>query len=142
MPIEVAKDYVCLISSTSGSGGTDLSDHVRDVNLQYGAEGVDDTVMGNDTRSVIAGLKEWSLEVEFAQDYDASKVDATLFPLVGAVAFEVTVRNKSGAVSATNPNFYGNVILESYPPLAGEVGGLATTRAVFRPAGDLTRAVA
>ena len=118
----------------------DLSDHCKSVTVNYSAETQDDTVMGDDTRSAIAGLKEWSMSIEFAQDHAASNVDATLFPLIGAAAFTVTVRPTSAAVSATNPNFTGSAILTSYPPMGGAVGDFATTTAEFAAAGTLSRA--
>lgn len=118
----------------------DLSDHVKSVSVDYSAAAEDDTVMGDDTKSSIAGLLEWSMSVEFAQDHAASKVDATLFPLIGAAAFTVIVRPTSASVSATNPNFTGSAILTSYPPMGGGVGDFATTTAEFASAGTLSRA--
>ena len=118
----------------------DLSDHVISCSLNYEAEMLDDTVMGDTTRSNIAGLLNWSIDVEFLQDFASAKVDATLFSLVGAAAFTVTVKPTSGSVSATNPSFSGSVVLESYPPMSGSVGDLETASATFRSAGTLARA--
>jgi hypothetical protein len=118
----------------------DLSDHVKSCTLNYEAEMLDDTVMGDTTRSNIAGLLNWSIDVEFLQDFASAKVDATLFTLVGAAAFTVTVKPTSGSVSATNPSFSGSAVLESYPPMSGSVGDLETASATFRSAGTLTRA--
>ena len=118
----------------------DLSDHVKSCTLNYEAEMLDDTVMGDTTRSNIAGLLNWSIDVEFLQDFASAKVDATLFTLVGAAAFTVTVKPTSGSVSATNPSFSGSAVLESYPPMSGSVGDLETASAPFRSAGTLTRA--
>ena len=117
----------------------DLSDHVRQVTLNYSAELQDDTAMGDDTRSRIGGLKDWSMEVEFNQDFAASEVDVTLFGLVGTT-FTVTLKPTSGAVSATNPSYSGTGILESYPPMGGSVGDIATTSITIQAAGTLTRA--
>ena len=121
----------------------DLSDHVKSVSLSYEAEMLDDTVMGTTgTRSNKPGLKNWTLEVEFLQDYALNSVDATLFPLVGAAAFPVKVRaSKAGAISTTNPEYQGNGVLESYPPLTGEVGALGTAACTIRCASDLVRDV-
>jgi hypothetical protein len=120
----------------------DLSDHVKSVELTYEAEALDDTVMGDDTRSNLAGLLNWGISVTFAQDYAASEVDATLFTLVGATAFTVTVRpDKSDGVGATNPNYSGSAILTSYPPVSGAVGDFHETTVTFAPASTLTRAV-
>ena len=120
----------------------DLSDHVKSCTLNYEAEMLDDTVMGDTTRSNIAGLLNWSIDVEFLQDFAAAKVDATLFSLVGAAAFTVTVKPTSGSVSSTNPSFSGSMVLESYPPMTGSVGDLETASATFRSAGTLARATA
>lgn len=126
--------------------GVDLSDHVRSVQLQYEAEMLDDTAMGTSgTRSTKPGLKNWSFTVDFYQDYAAGSVDATLFPLIGAVAFAIMLRPvKTTVVGPTNPNFTGNAVLESYPPLTGEVGALGMASASFRAGGGsaLTRATA
>jgi len=120
----------------------DLSDHVKSVQLSYEAEMLDDTVMGTSgTRSNKPGLKNWTLQVEFLQDYAAASVDATLFALVGAAAFPIMVRPVKGTVvGPTNPNFTGSAVLESYPPLTGEVGALGTASASFRAASNLGRA--
>ncbi len=118
----------------------DLSCFVRSMTLNYSAEILDKTDMCDDTRSKIAGLRDWSLEVEFNQDFAAGAVDATLFSLVGAATFAIAVRADQGATSATNPEFQGNALLESYDPIAGAVGELLTVPASFPGNGTLTRA--
>lgn len=120
-----------------------MSSFVRSLTVNYEAEMLDDTVMGTSgTRSNRPGLKNWSIDAEFLQDYAAGAVDATLFPLVGAAAFAIEVRPTSAAVSVTNPKYTGNAVLETYPPLTGEVGVLGTVSASFRSGGGspLTRA--
>lgn len=122
-------------------GGTDLSDHVRQATLEYNAEMQDKTAMGDLTRTRLGGLKDWTLTVNFNQDFAASNVDATLFPLVGT-SVAIILRPDAAAVSATNPNFTGNAILESYAPLGGNVGDMAETPVTLQADGTLTRAVA
>ena len=114
----------------------DLSNHVRSLTITYEAEMLDDTVMGTSgTRSNFPGLKNWTMEVNFLQDFAAGSVDATLFPLVGAVPFPIVAKPTSGAISATNPAYSGNAVLETYPPITGEVGTLAMVTANFRSGG-------
>lgn len=115
--------------------GTDLSSYVRSVTLSYEAETGDDTAMGDDTRSNLAGLKNWSAEVEFNQDYAGSGVDDTLFSKMGTSA-TLTIRPKSTAVASDNPEFSGTGVLTSYPPLGGTVGDVHTTSASFVPGGS------
>lgn len=121
-------------------GGVDLSDHVESLTINYEAESVDDTVMSDDTRSMAGGLKVWSMDVVFKQDFAASKVDATLFSAVGTVV-ELIAKPTSDAVSATNPSFTGDALIQSYPPISGTVGDHATTNVTFSSAGTLARAV-
>lgn len=116
----VLKNAYALINSV------DLSDHVDSITVNYSAELQDASAMGMASRAKKAGLKDWSLDITWLQDYAASKVDATLFPLVGT-QFAIEVRGDAGSVSATNPKFTGNGMLESYQPIAGAVGAMAKT---------------
>lgn len=115
--------------------GTDLSSYVRSITLTYEAETADDTAMGDGTRSNIGGLKNWSVEVEFNQDYTSSAVDDTLFSLVGT-ANAIVIRPDAGSVSTTNPEFGGTGVLSSYPPLGGSVGDVHTTSVSIVPGGS------
>jgi len=63
--------------------GTDLSAHASEVGLNYASEMQDETAMGDDTRVRKGGLKDWSIDVTWHQDFAAGAVDATLFSLVG-----------------------------------------------------------
>lgn len=131
---------IALTNAYLSVGGTDLSAHVKSVSIDYSAAELDDTAMGDSSTSRIAGLKDWSVSVEFNQDYAAGAVDATLFSLVGAAAFAVIVKPNGGTTSATNPSFTGNAILTGYNPVSGAVGDLAAASASFAGSGTLARA--
>jgi hypothetical protein len=117
----------------------DLSNHCKSVQITHSAATLDNTVMGNNTKSNLSGLKEWSATVEFAQDYANSSVDQTLNPLIGNNAVAVIFRPDSGNASITNPNYMGNAIVTSYQPIGGGVGDYHRTQASLACAGDLTR---
>ncbi len=117
----------------------DLSDHVKQATLDYKAELVDDTCGGDNTRTRLGGIKDWTLTLEFAQDYAAGEVDASLFAQVGnSIAIEV--RPDTGAVAATNPKYTGNAIIENYQPFGGQIGEQAMAPVTLQANGDLTRA--
>jgi len=118
----------------------DLSDHIRSITITYGAEIQDKTASGDETRTKLAGLIDWSVAIEFNQDYAADKVDATLFSLVGAAAFSVVFKPGSGAVGVTNPSFSGNALLESYIPIGGTVGETHVSPVTLQGDDTLTRA--
>lgn len=124
--------------------GVDLSDHGNQVTITYEAETQDDTVFGDDTRSNAGGLKNWSCEIQFLQDYAAGEVDATLFGIVGtAVAWEV--RPTSAVRSATNPGYNATGVVQNYQPLGQSVGDLAGATVSLVPGGtapDLLRSTA
>lgn len=136
MAVMVLKNAYAVIN------GVNLSDHVKSITINYAAEILEKTTMSANSKQRIAGLKDWSVDVELNQDFAAASVDATLFPLVGAAAFAIEIRPDAGAVAATNPKFTGNALLESYPPISGSVGELATVSITLQGDGDLARATA
>lgn len=117
----------------------DLSDHVRSVSFDYSADAIEDTNMGDDTHIRKGGLKDYTISIEFAQDYAAGEVDATLFSIVGD-AVPIVIKPTSGSVSATNPSYTGTVLVESYQPVSGSIGELSTASVNLPAAGNLTRA--
>jgi len=119
----------------------DLSDHVKTVTLGYEGETQDNTAMSLNDRRFIGGLRNWSLDVEFNQDYAASKVDATMFGIVGT-SVALILRPLSTGVSATNPQFTGNAFLENYSPLAGSIGEALMAPISMKGTGALARATA
>lgn len=131
----VATDYAIEIS------GTDFSASIAAATLEISADEQETTAFGADYRTRIAGLKDASLTLDFHQDFGASSVDATLFPLLGsAVAF--TISPTSDAVSATNPTYSGTAIVTSYSPFSSSVGDLATLSVTWPVSGAITRATA
>lgn len=118
----------------------DLSDHVKSVEIKYSAESLENTAMGATFKGKQAGLKDWSMSVEFYQDYAAAQVDATLFSLVGAAPFAIIVRPDAAVKGTANPEFTGNVLLPDYTPITGSVGELATVKVDFEGTGALGRA--
>lgn len=116
-----------------------LSDCVRSVTINAEVEDLEDTAMGDTFRSRIGGLKDWSVDIEWNQDFAAAKVDATIWPLLGTVT-AITINPTSAANSATNPQYGGNVLVSEYNPLDGSVGDLGTTSVSWPGAGALTRA--
>lgn len=118
--------------------GVDLSDHVKSVKSNYSAEMLDNTTMGDTTRKRLGGLKDWEFDFEMLNDYAASEVDATLFPLVGTT-FTIEVRPVNASRSATNPGYTGTGILENYPIMDGSIGEVAPASFKVLAAGTLSR---
>src|SRR5262245_19685100 len=103
---------------TDGSvfvNGVDMSDQCEAVTVTYTVDLKDTTTFGLGGRRRKGGLKDWSMKMDFIQNFDAAKVDATLFPLVGTADVPVRVRySKTLPISATNPEYQGNGMLGEY----------------------------
>lgn len=118
----------------------DVSSDVRQITLDYKSELQDDSTMGvGSTRKRIGGLLDWTVEVEFAQDFDAAGLDSILFPLVGTT-FAIIIRPTSAVIGVDNPEYTATGILESYPPITGSVGEIAAAACTIQAAGALARA--
>lgn len=122
-------------------GGSDVSDYLQSVTLDYGAELLDETAMGDTTRKNLGGLKNWSVTAEFKQSFTDNELDEILFALVGTT-FTVIVRPTSSVVGTSNPNYTGTCIMDKYSPIGNGVGALAKASITLQSAGALSRAVA
>jgi len=127
-------------SATFTINSVDLSDHLTACSLEINYDDVETTAFGDSTRTRIAGLGDATLNCTFNLDFAASEVDATLNGLIGnLVGF--TFKPTSAAVSATNPSYTGNVLVNALTPVSAEVGSLSTATVSWPVSGDLTRTV-
>ncbi|WP_157251125.1 radical SAM protein [Nonomuraea typhae] len=118
-----------------------LSAFARSATLKVEAAELDDTAFGDTFHSRIGGLKDWSVDIEFNSDFAASAVDATLWPLLGTTT-TVKIRATSAAISSTNPEYSGTVLVKEVNPMGNSVGDLATVSVSWPGAGTLSRATA
>ena len=95
--------------------------------------------MGDSTRINKGGLKTWSIDVTFHQDFGAAAVDATLFSLVGTTVC-VEIRPQNICSTSINPTYSGIGLIESYNPVGGSVGSLLDAPVTIQSAGSLSRA--
>ena len=131
----VATDYNITIN------GTPFSASLAAVTLDITAEEQDTTSFGSTYRTRIGGLKDASVSFDFMQDFGASSIDATLFPLLGTNA-TVVIKPTSGTVTATNPSYSFEALCTQYQPFASSVGDLATLSVSWPVSGAVTRATA
>jgi hypothetical protein len=121
--------------------GTDISDHCRSAQLKIGATTLDATAMSATAwTTAIAGLKSWTLDLELHSDFAAASVDQLLFSLLGTPAIPVTYRPIRNAITtATNPEYWGNVVGAGEYSAGGKVGDIATTTVTLTGTGELNR---
>lgn len=126
----IIKDAVTLINSV------DLSNRVASVTVFMEGDDVDVSTMGTGVHQHLTGLRNDRFEVVFLADFAAAMVDATLYPLLATASsqpeFPVSVKPFSTATSATNPTYSSQLcILNTYQPIAGEVGSRSEVSVTF-----------
>ena len=129
----VATDYNITV------GGDDFSTSLASVTLDVNAEEQETTSFGDAWRERIGGLKDGSVSLDFHQDFGASSVDATLWPLLGTTV-TIVIKPTSAAVGATNPSYTFDALVTEYQPFASSVGDLATLSVSWPVTGAVVRA--
>ncbi len=122
----------------------DLSAFVLSATLTINRDLPEDTTMGDFTTSRLAGVRDWSLEVTFKQDFDSGSVDGTLWGVYNGDAAVIVsmMADKTAGVGGTKPKDSGSAHLETYPVIGGAHGDLAQVSVTFQAAGALSRLVA
>jgi len=136
MAIFVATDF-----SVSINGSTALASYLTQVELKTSVNDITTTSFGSTWVTRVAGLKEGSLTLQFNQDYAASAVDATVWPLLGTNA-TVVIKPTSTATSATNPAYTAICLVNDLTLVSGQIGDLATFSVTWPTNGTVSRATA
>ena len=116
-----------------------LSDHIASVTLDTKTDVVETTAFSNTAKTLVAGLQDHSVTLEFHQDYAASNVEATIYPLLGQ-ATTVVVQPISTAVTTSNPTYTFSAVVAEWQPLKGTIGSLATASVTWPISGTITKA--
>ena len=135
MAVFAATDYKVTVN------GTNLSDRLQSVELSLESDDLETTAFGDTFRTRVGGLKTGTVTLTFFQDFAAGEVDATLFPLYNTIATVVIVPTSS-SVSATNPSYTTNCLVNQYQPFASSVGDIATVSVSWPTTGTVTRGTA
>ena len=139
-------------------GGVTLSDHVASVTLGSTYDILETTAFGNTgqvgptgavtgaavpsaAKQRIAGLVDNSVTFEFHQDFAASEVEATIYPLLGTVVACSVQPVAAASASATNPQYNFFALASEWTPLNGAVGELSTASVTWPISGPITKAV-
>ena len=128
-----ATDYKIVVA------GTNLSTSLNSVELALESDDLETTAFGGTFRERIGGLKSGSITLQFMQDFAASAVDATIFPLFTTLA-TVVITPTSSAVGTANPSYTAVCLVNSYSPFASSVGDISTFSITWPTSGTVVRA--
>lgn len=131
---------LALLNEFVSINSVDLSDHCRNGQLALEATNLDSTAFGDNWVEATGGLKSGTLTLTFLDDFAASQVDATMWPIFGTVVpFEV--RPTADPVSATNPSYTGNLFIAQHT-VGGELNTMAMKSLTLPTSGAVARATA
>jgi hypothetical protein len=131
-----------LLASFVSIASNDLSAYCSKIELKAEVERQDATTFGSSGWSEkLNGIRSWELGLTFKQDVAASAIDSIMWPLfIANASVAAIVRLNSSAVSTSNPNYSGSIIIGEWMPINGSVGDVAELDVTFEGTGALTRA--
>ena len=109
----------------------DLSDHVTSVTLNRAADELEISARGDTAHKFVKGLESATLTVSFLNDTATSNVLQTLNAAFGTTVAVKMVQAKVPAVSATNPLYTFDILVNNLTPINGAVGDIGTQDITF-----------
>ena len=95
----------------------DLSSYVTSITLTQTFDEVETTAMGATAHQFAKGLEASTLTIDFLNDWDAAKVQATLQAAYGTSVTAIVIPVKGTAVSATNPTYTVSILVNNLTPV-------------------------
>jgi hypothetical protein len=121
--------------------GTVLSPSINSVTLDVNSNEVETTTFGSTFKTVVGGIISGSAKLDFYQDFAAGSVDPVIWPLINTIG-TLVITPTSATVSATNPSYTAQVLINSYQPINASIGDLAGFSVTWPTTGTVTRATA
>ena len=134
MPKKVLLDAQLTIDSfdcTQWTAKIELEDNFEDKDTTTFASG--------GAKEVLGGLESGEVSVTFKNDYAVSALDATMWAKRRSVV-TFTARADADAVSTSNPQYSGSILINKWVPISGSVGDVAEVDVSFPLSGPLARA--
>lgn len=116
----------------------DLSDHIASVTINETFAEVPTTAFGSTAVTRVAGLGDHSITLAFHEDFAASSVHQTIYPLKGTTT-TVTVKPVNTTTSSSNPSFSVTALVTEWPTINGSIGELATADITWPISGVVTK---
>ena len=108
----------------------DLTDHVTSATINRVFDELEVTAMGDSAHKFVKGLEASTIVLDFLNDTATSNVLQTLQAAWGTTV-ALTLKQTSGATSATNPLYSTTVLLNNTTDINGAVGDISTQSITF-----------
>jgi hypothetical protein len=108
----------------------DLSDHVTSVTINRVFDELEVTAMGDSAHKFVKGLEASTVTIDFLNDTAAGETLVTLQAAWGTTV-PLTLKQNSGVVAATNPEYQTTVLVNNTTDINGAVGDISTQSITF-----------
>ena len=108
----------------------DLTDHCTSASISRVFDELEVTAMGDTSHVFVKGLEASTITLDFLNDTATSNVLQTLQAAWGTTV-ALTLKQTSGATSATNPLYSTTVLVNNTTDINGAVGDISTQSITF-----------
>ena len=118
----------------------DISANVSNISLIRQFDELEVTAMGDSAHRFVKGLEASTLQLDFFSQEGASQVNGILATNWGSNITFALLQDKNSAVSATNPLYTGQILVNKTQDINGAVGDVAKQSITFTINGQVTYA--
>lgn len=128
-----------LLDAQLNIAGNDLTQWCAKLEISDKFEDKDTTTFASGkAKERQGGLEDSDLGITFKNDFAAAALDSIMWGLRRTVV-TWTARANASAVTTSNPQYGGSVLINSWTPISGSVGDVAEVDVTFPGSGPMTR---
>lgn len=128
-----------LLDAQLAISGNDVTQWTAKVELSDKFEDKDTTTFSSGkAKERLGGLEDSDVGVTFKNDYAAAALDSIMWALRRTVV-TYTCRADAAAVTTSNPQYGGSILINEWTPISGSVGDVAEVDVTFPGSGPMTR---
>lgn len=128
-----------LLDAQLAINGTDVTQWTAKVELNDEFEDKETTTFASGkAKEYLGGLESGEVGITFKNDFAAAALDATMWAIRRTVV-TFACRADAGAVSTSNPQYGGSILINKWTPITGSVGDVAEVDVTFPLSGAMSR---
>lgn len=128
-----------LLDAQLAISSTDVTQWCAKVELEDEFEDKETTTFASGkAKEYLGGLESGSVGISFKNDYAVAALDSVMWGLRRSVVTFAT-RADAGAVTTSNPQYGGSILINKWTPISGSVGDVAEVDVTFPLSGPMTR---
>lgn len=128
-----------LLDAQLAINGSDVTQWCAKVELEDNFEEKETTTFASGrAKEYLGGLESGEVGITFKNDYAAAALDSIMWAIRRTVV-TFAARADAGAVSTSNPQYGGSILINKWVPINGSVGDVAEVDCSFPLSGPMSR---